>query len=89
MSTYVIGIKPPDDRWKHMKEIFDRCKELGEEAPQFVWDFFDGEAPQPDGVKVKIPHAEYDNSEHSEQGIDVHIDQLPEDVKIIRFINSW
>ena len=87
MSTWVKGIRPPDDKWKKMKAIWDACDKADIDVPDEVDDFFEGEPPDEKGVVVDIKEHRY--SENSRAGIEVYIDELPKDVKIIRFVNAW
>ncbi len=87
MSTHVIGFKPPDEKWAAMKKIYDSCKEAGIHPPQEVNKFFDYQDPDPNGVEVEIPHSEW--SDDMETGIEICIDKIPKDVKIVRFYNSF
>jgi hypothetical protein len=87
MSTEVIGIRPADEKWKKMKAVWDSCKKAGIEPPEAVDDFFDGEEPNPDGIEVEIKSHPYNAS--SMNGFDVHLSELPKDVKIIRFYNAY
>lgn len=91
MSTHVIGIKPPDEKWKKMKAIWDACSAAGIEPPGEVVSFFDYTAPDPLGVEVAIEKSrsvkEYTDDMRS--GFEVDLKALPEDVTVLRFWNSW
>lgn len=91
MSTHVVGIKPPDEKWKEMKKVWDACEKAKVDVPKEVDDFFDGIDPDPKGVIVELDAKkgvkEY-NAE-SQQGLEVELDKLPKGIKIIRFVNSW
>lgn len=94
MSTHVIGIKPPNEKWKAMKKIFDACSQASVAIPQEVQDFFEGISPDPAGVVVQEDFlesigavTEYEGEEES--GLEVHLDKLPKDIKVLRFTNSW
>lgn len=87
MDTNVIGIKPPDKKWKAMKEIYDKCLELKILIPKEVSDYFGDEDPDPSGVLVEIPYEDY--SAEDIEGIEIEVSKIPKDVKIIRFYNSW
>lgn len=93
MSTYVVGIKPADEKFKKMKSIYDLCEEQGIDIPDEVEDFFDGERPDEKGVTIYLSETdgvyEYRNGEYAQEGYEVQIDKLPKDIKILRFINSW
>ncbi|WP_333745999.1 hypothetical protein [Streptomyces sp. IBSBF 2950] len=87
MSTHVKGFTGPDDRWRKMKAIWDACQDAGVDPPTEVERFFDGEAPDPNGREVQIPHEEW-RDEHRE-GVEVRIKDLPKNVTVIRVYNSW
>ena len=54
MSTHVIGFKPPDEKWKKMKKVWDTCQEAGIDAPKEVVEFFNDCPPDEAGVEVEI-----------------------------------
>lgn len=91
MSTYVVGIKPANDRWSQMKEIWDVCDKADVNVPKQVIDFFDQCVPDEKGVLIELGGheclCEWGNEHQS--GFEVDIRKIPEDIKIIRFINSW
>lgn len=87
MGTSVVGIRPPDEKWRKMKAIYDACTAAGIEVPQEVDNFFDGGAPDAAGVVVDVS-AERWASDDAE-GLEVDVTALPKDVTRIRFYNSW
>lgn len=97
MSTFVVGIKPPDDHWKRMKAAWDACEAAGIEPPDSVTEFFGDEEPDDAGVIVDLTF--YNRSElhpslkewrsDMSEGYEVNLKDLPPDVTIIRFYNSW
>lgn len=90
MSTHVIGFRPPDDKWKKMKHIYDACMEGGIDVPDEVDNFFNGEPPDDQGVEVDLDDCltEYDDKDYR-AGYELDVKKLPKDVTIIRFYNSW
>lgn len=90
MSTFIIGIKPPDEKWEKMKAIWDTCKLAGVEIPEEVDVFFDGESPDDKGVIVDIEEmgccTEYKTNDQI--GHEININELPKDITIIRVYNS-
>jgi antitoxin component HigA of HigAB toxin-antitoxin module len=70
-----------------MKHIRDACVAAEISIPDEIDKFFEGETPDPSGVIVEITHREY-NAE-SCSGFEVYLSEIPEDVKIIRFVNSY
>jgi len=90
MSTHVIGFRPPDEKWERMKAVWDACV-LGEiPIPHEVQEFFDDREPDEAGVEVQIQfHKWVDTKFGSAQGVEVDVRDLPADITIIRFYNSW
>lgn len=87
MSTHVIGFKPPDEKWQKMKAVWDSCKKAGVDIPPDVEDFFNGEPPDDMGVEVELPVHEW--RDDMRRGFELYVSELPVDVKVIRFYNSW
>jgi len=92
MSTHVVGFKPPDDKWKKMKAVYDACQKAGINPPEEVFNFFGGSSePDDQGVEVaiqKLPCTKKFSSE-SKQGFEIDLKKLPPDVTVIRFYNSY
>ena len=81
----VIGFRPPDEKWKKMKAVYDACQVAGIKTPKEVHDFFGWDTPSDDGVTVDIKSAaEYQRNDDSEC-IKVDIRKLPQDVNILIF----
>jgi len=89
MSTHVIGFRPPDERWKRMKAVYDTCTKAKVEIPKEVDDFFGGGEPDESGVEVEIERTEAVEEWNGRQGFQVDITKLPKDLKYIRFYNSY
>lgn len=93
MSTHVVGIKPSDAKWKRMKEAYDACEAAGVVPPAAVLDFFGVEEPDEKGVVVELEETdcvqEYHDDRGTSAGFEVDVTKLPDDVKIVRFFNSW
>lgn len=87
----VIGLRPPDAKWRAMKSVYDACIEAGIEIPKEVEQFFGGaeQEPDPSGVEVDIRSALTEYEDDSSSGYELHVDKLPKDVKIVRFYNIW
>jgi hypothetical protein len=92
MSTYVRGFRPADEKWKKMKKIWYACQEAGVDVPDEVDDFFDGDKPDEAGVEIKL-NSKTGCKEWSDgngrDGIEITLDNLPKNVTVIRFVNSW
>lgn len=91
MSTSVVGFRPPDEKWRKMKAVWDACVIADTDTPDEVDDFFGGQYPDEQGVIVDIEETEAVKEwcDDSSSGFEVDITKLPKDVKIIRFFNSW
>lgn len=99
MSTFIYVIKPPDEDWKKMKAIWDACKEAGVDPPEPVGKYFDWEQPDDEGVHRGYSHYDFERGEapaylrrfrkDHQDGFEVVVADIPEDIKIIRLVNSW
>ena len=89
MSSHVYGFVPPDDEWKKMKQVYDACQLAGVNPPDAVSKFFDYEVPDPKGMRLPIQFAVKDYRADSENGFEVEIAKLPDNVRFIRFVNSY
>jgi hypothetical protein len=91
MSTFVIGIKPPDDKWKKMKAARDSCIVADIPIPDEIDDFFQGEEPDEKGVLVYLKEDKCCSlhCKEGEKGYEIDLSKLPNDIKILRFVNSY
>lgn len=91
MSTHVVGFKPPDDKWKKMKAVWDACSKAGISVPDDVLEFFGHATPDSKGVEVEIEDHECcdEYNARESQGFEINIKKLPPDVTVIRFYNSY
>lgn len=87
MSMRVVGLVPVDDKWRAMKALWDSCYKLKIAPPKEVIDFFNEEYPEEENaVVVDITHTDY--YADMGEGFEVSLDDLPKDVKKIRFYCS-
>lgn len=91
MSRHVAGIRPPDERWRAMKAVYDACAAAGTATPQEVVAFFDYEPPDEAGVVINLDEhtSVREWRDDSREGYEVSLKQLPPEVTILRFYNSW
>jgi hypothetical protein len=94
MSTHIIGFKPPDDKWRKMKAVWDACEAASVEPPAEVEKFFEYETPDVVGVRVTCGAltdcgAVVEWRDDTRDGFEVHVGKLPPDVTVLRFYNSW
>lgn len=87
MSTHVIGFRPPDERWRQMKAVWDTATLAGVEIPDEVVRFFGDEEPDPAGLEIELPLAEW--GDDSREGYELQVADIPDGVTVIRFYNSW
>lgn len=86
MSTHVVGFVPTDERWQQMKAVRDACAAAGIKPPAEVDRFFGGKEPDPAGQDVEIPHRGW--QDEYRQGLEIRVEDIPENVKVVRFYNS-
>jgi len=89
MSTSIVGYRPPDAKWMEMKAVYDSCKKAKIEIPEKVEKFFGWSPPDDAGVEIDLTKYSKEYQRDSQQGIEIELDKIPADVKIIRFVNSW
>jgi len=96
MGSYVVGFKPPDAKFNKMRDVWNACTHAGIEIPDEVRIYFEDEPPPEDpGLGIRVDMApgkivgvkEY--RAEMQDGFEVDLRLLPEDVKIIRFYNSY
>jgi len=95
MSTYVVGFKPVDDKWRAMYKIYAACDEAGIEPPSDVLAFFEGlyfKNIETTGIEVSLEKelcvTKWSDGDACE-GYEVEVAKIPKDVKVIRFVNSY
>ena len=89
MSTYVVAFRPPNERWREMKAVYDACILAGIDTPDEVHDFFNGEMPDTSGVEIRIDDILEKWGDDSRDGYQLELSKLPKEVTVIRFYNSW
>ncbi len=91
MSVSVYGIRPPDKKWEKMAAAYNACKEAGLSIPPQIDTFFDGSAPDPKGVIIRLTkdHGVSEYHGDGESGLVIDVSKLPKDITEIRFVNSW
>ena len=94
MSTFVEAYKPPDEKWRAMKSVWDACARAEVDPPDEVLDFFEEE--KPDKAGVRIDHFKMEKAgiikewgDDGRSGYELDLEKLPEGVKVLRFYNSW
>lgn len=90
MSTHVMGMGLPDEKWLKYVEIYNLCKSQKIEVPAEIAFYFGEQDPNKfygNVIDIKDCVTEYEDD--MRQGFDVDISRLPPAVKFIRFYNSW
>ena len=89
MSMHLVGIKPADETWKKMKDVWDACDSAGIKVPDSVLAFFKNEPPDDDGVTVDLSDDGFDWKGDMEEGYTVILSDLDPTIKKLRFYCSW
>jgi hypothetical protein len=89
MSTHIYGFRPPDEKWKKMRVIWDACVEADIPVPKQVCNFFGDDIPNSAGVQVDIKKAVSPIRQDMTDGFEVDLTKLPKDVTKLRFVNSY
>jgi len=83
----VIGFKPPDEKWKQMKAIYDSCEKANVATPKEVDEFFNYDPPSDNGVEVDLSLKKL--AEDSEEGYLLKVSDIPKDVTLIKIFESY
>ncbi len=95
MCSYVIGFKPKDEKYDRMKLVYECCVHAQVTIPDEVTKYFGDYNLDDAGIRIDdLPNDCYKewfspDKNEAAQGIEVYLDKLPDDIKIIRFVNSW
>lgn len=90
MSTHVVGIRPRDEKYVDMVCIWAACKKRNIEVPEDVRTYFNDEPPSDKGVIVELfKESVTKYTDDYRNGLDVDLSNLPPDVKVLRFYNSY
>lgn len=85
MGIHVIGIKPPDEKWKKMAYAYRACEAAGVPIPSEIEKFFEGAPPDPAGVAVSLTDdAVCQRDCDGYDSIDINLSELPADVTVVR-----
>lgn len=94
MDLHIEGVKPPDEKWKKMFNVFEACRKAEIPIPDEVWEFFNHETPDKAGVvipqhKLGIGDVLYAYNKEGRQGFEIDITKIDKDIKILRFFASF
>jgi hypothetical protein len=89
MLVGVTGLTKPDEQWLKMKAVWDTCTEAGVVIPHTVKEYFDFDEPneQEFAMSLHTLATKYENS--NEVGYEIEVDNIPSNVKTIRFYVSF
>lgn len=81
----LVGIKEKSGRenteeWNKMKKLKEDCESIGAEVPNKVFYYFQEHEEE---KEIKVPHQEI--SVDMGEGIEVKVEDIPKEAKIIRF----
>jgi hypothetical protein len=96
MDTFVVAFRPPDEEYFRMKALYEESMAVASNScsqpdlPDDVIKCFCcmGE-PDDAGAEVVLGDALQEWEGFMSEGYEIHIDKLPKDVRVVRFINSW
>lgn len=93
MSTNIVGFRAPDAEWERMYRVWKVCQDSDVELPPEVSNFFDYEDPDPNGIEVDLTRGEdalaKEWSADMQEGYEICIKDLPDNITHIRFFNGW
>lgn len=89
MSTYVVGFRPPDEKWRKMKAVWDACITADIPFPEGLEEFFGWSEPDERGIKISLENVAVKWSGEMRQGYEIELDKIPQNITVIRFVNSW
>ena len=90
MSMNIVGIVPPDDRWRKMKALAVACDAAAIDWPDEVYEYFEVEDVDdidPAGMEISLESAREWGGD--ECGYEIDVADIPAKVKTIRVYNSW
>lgn len=89
MSTHVVGIVMPDQKWQKMKAVYDACTAAGIEVPSEVRQFFNHRVPDPAGTVFSLDNVAREWQDDTRGGLEIDLSEVPDHVTVLRFYNSW
>ena len=63
-SVYFHGIVEPNEEFKKKYMAFVACQDAGVDPPDELWDYFNGDRPNPSGLVVRIESREVQVSKY-------------------------
>lgn len=90
-SFHAYAIQELDEESQNMSDIWHACVRAKVDVPDEVIDFFGSQGPHDKGRPVSLDSHECCNnySDDMKTGLEIDIEKLPPNVKIIRFFVSY
>lgn len=100
-SMHIVGFRPPNEKWKLMKTVWDACAKAGIEPSKEVLDFFGGDPPDEQGVEIRLQYLPKPGGgtmmhecvkefrDDCCDGFEVDVKKLPKDLTILRIYISY
>ena len=94
MSVRITGLRPPDERWERMRDVWEACRVAGVPLPAEVDHFFDHKDPHPKGVEVLLGDliesgALRTGGNEVVAWFDLDVTKLPDGVTKLRIYDDW
>jgi len=86
LSYYVVGIRPPDEKFEAMKAVWDACEKAVVVAPDEVLNFFNDRSPYVNGIEVNLTVSE--DSDKYRSWFTLMVTDIPKNITEIRFVVS-
>jgi hypothetical protein len=87
-DMHVYGIVPADAEYKRMQAVWEACEKANVPVPREVEVFFNYDKPDGHGIQVALGASEGVAKLPGDSGYVVRIDQLPKNVKAVKFLLS-
>lgn len=88
-ALWLYAFVPPDEKWKRMAKIYFACKEAKINPPPEVEEFFEDGEPDPRGQEIGLKHVAREYSADMHWGLEIDVDEIPEQAKMLRFYVSY
>lgn len=72
-----------------MADVFFACQRAGIDLPSQVEAYFEDGAPEKHGKQLILNHLTREHSAEMQWGLEIEVDKIPKDVKLLRFHVSY
>lgn len=93
--THIDAVKPADEQWQRMVDVYMACRKAGVAIPMEVREFFAESAPDEAGVVIRAAcgdetHVSYITSYEDDYhtGMEITVADIPKDVKLLRIYRA-